>query len=332
MNAVRAQSLSQRERVSAERTGEGLRRVSHCALLRLRRTFESPNPLARRLRRHPLPLGEGRHVALCRAARVKGAQAMNAPRAQSLSHGERVSAKRTGEGLRRLSFRSLVGLRRASDSPNPLTRRLWRRPFPLGEGLKRVPSRLWGARRAGFCDIDRATNFLNDPVHALVDLSVCETPFEIPMRLDRLCSQSILFDLFSMMRAVDLDCQSNFNAAKISDESCDRNLTAKLQTFESPVAQLLPQIFFGARFVSAEFAGKFGQFAHVKESASYSGRAQSLSHRERVAAKRTGEGLRRWSSRSLVGLRRNSDSPYPLTRRLWRHPLPQGEGLRACSP
>ena len=48
-----SETLSQRERVAAEQPGEGLRRRGPSISISLLQ------PLTRRLRRHPLPLGEG---------------------------------------------------------------------------------------------------------------------------------------------------------------------------------------------------------------------------------------------------------------------------------
>jgi hypothetical protein len=57
----------------------------------------------------------------------------------------------------------------------------------------------------------------------------------------------------------------------------------------------------------------------------------SLSQRERMAAKRPGEGQQSLSVASPLALyhakRLNRTRPQPLTRRLRRHPLPRGEGL-----
>ncbi len=59
--------------------------------------------------------------------------------------------------------------------------------------------------------------------------------------------------------------------------------------------------------------------------------SSSLSQRERVAAKRPGEGQQSSSLASPLALyhakRLYRTRPQPLTRRLRRHPLPRGEGL-----
>ena len=59
--------------------------------------------------------------------------------------------------------------------------------------------------------------------------------------------------------------------------------------------------------------------------------SSSLSQRERVAAKRPGEGIQSSSLASPIALfhakRLCRTRPQPLTRRLRRHPLPRGEGL-----
>jgi hypothetical protein len=170
-----------------------------------------------------------------------------------------------------------------------------------GEGLLTWPvilsfvsrkRRPWGARAS---DVGSAANFFDDPVKPFLQFVIGETKLNETVALDRRAARGIALHLAEMMFAIEFDRQAKIVAAEIGDESSDRDLSTEFQSIELTTAKLLPKHVLGRSAVGPQTPRNFDSpFRHAPQSDHQRLRSQ------------------------------------PLTRRLRRHPLPQGEGLGAC--
>lgn len=214
-------------------------------------------------------------------------------RVRTLSLRERVAAEQPGEGLlarQETHTRSarVYSCRFVTPHPPPPAA-----PSPTGRGLARLPvsrvRRPWCARAS---DVRCATDFLDDPIQPFLHLVVRETKLDKPVALDERTARGIAFELFQMMFAIELDGQPEFVATEVRDKSADRHLSTEFQSVEPAAAKLLPQHVLGRRAIGSQAVRDI---------------RRSFDHHPKLG---------RQLARS-----------QPLTRRLWRHPLPQGEGL-----
>jgi len=136
--------------------------------------------------------------------------------AYTLSHRERVVAKRPGEGLRS-------------------------RPG-LGRSLKARMSR---PLRLGASDIDCPMNFRDDPIEPFLHFIVRKAKLDITVHFNQLPASSIAFKLIEVMFTIEFDREAEIEAAEIDNKPSDRYLPPELQSIDLAVAQLLPQYVFG---------------------------------------------------------------------------------------
>jgi hypothetical protein len=237
-----ANTLSQWERVAAEQPGEGFELSSPAQMsddTNLRTYHARSKPLTRRLRRHPLPQGEG-----CRAH------------------------------LRRRCGVRAPACSREVETPHPL---LPASPSPMGgrfsRSLETGMRRSWRMRT---CDIRHSKNFFDDPIEPFFHFVIGEAELDETMQFDQSPACVVLRNLFEMLLAIDLDHQPEVVTAKVCDEAGDRHLSAKFQPVEPAVAQLLPKNIFARRAPGAQTPcdrdrcfGHQVQFAHPRWRSQY---------------------------------------------------------------
>ncbi len=64
----------------------------------------------------------------------------------------------------------------------------------------------------------------------------------------------IIFHLFGVRVAVDLDAEFGFGAIEVDDETIDGMLTAYLEAVKLAITQARPKFYFGGRLRLAQFA------------------------------------------------------------------------------
>ncbi len=189
------------------------------------------------------------------------------------------------------------------------TRTLSRResvpPKAAGEGLRSTArfggalpysfdSRICGSRRPRLRDIRGAPNFLHHPVKPFPDFIVAKPKFDETMTFDGSAARRIARDSIEMLFAINFDRQPEVMAAEICNKSSDWYLSMKLEPVAATTTKLLPKQIFGRRASCPQTSRNSGQpVSHALKCEDDFSRSQ------------------------------------PLTRRLRRHPLPQGEGQRS---
>jgi hypothetical protein len=253
-------------------------------------------------------------------------------RAITPSQRERVAPKTTAEGRSGAEIGAAAPLRWCLDvdatSPHPAAARppspFGRRHFVCVSGFEARERGAWVSRPR---DIERAPDLRQDPVEPFLDLVVGEAEFEKTISLDRLAPVRIGQRLVRVVRAVELDREPRVGTAEINDEAADRRLPSELPAAETAATQFAPEDVLGTGALSTRAAGERSPTErHDPHRNSLTSATSTLSQRERVSPKATGEGRSGAEQGAAVpllswGSDLDATTPHPATA---RPPSPYG--------
>lgn len=148
-------------------------------------------------------------------------------------------------------------------------------------------------RRRRASDVRCSANFLDHPIEPFLHFVIGESKLDESVALNKFSTRQVAHYAFLVLSAVQFNRQTKIVATEVGDETGNWHLPAEFQSVEPPPPELLPKHVFGGGALFAQTPCNLDQsFGHPME----------------------------------IG--RRLPTSQPLTRRLRRHPLPQGEGWR----
>jgi len=124
-------------------------------------------------------------------------------------------------------------------------------PKATGEGVLAKSEEGWPQRPSSSC-IQRSANLLYHPVQAAAHVVIREADLQVSGGFDVGSPDCIEFGLFSVVLSVDFDSQLCRDAREVDDMAANRHLPTEFNFIEPPISELLPQQVFGGRFTTAE--------------------------------------------------------------------------------